>query len=129
MKDANKLRVFERKIIRRIYGTIEENGIWRLRTNLEIDDILQKEDIVRFIKAQRLRWIGHVERMKENRVPKRIYKASMTGRRKQGRPRSRWKDEVEKDIRNMGIRGWKDKTRDRKEWKQVVKQPKAHPEL
>ena len=104
-RDANKLRVFERKIIRRIYGPIQENGYWRIMDNLEVNNILKGEDIVRFIKAQRLRWIGHVERMMEERIPKRIYKASMTGRRKQGRPRNRWKDEVEKDLKSMEIRG------------------------
>ena len=90
---------------------------------------MDKEDIVRFIKSQRLRWLGHVERMSDTRLAKRICKASMTGRRKQGRPRNRWKDEVERDVRSLGIRGWKGIAQDRIEWKQVVKQAKTHTEL
>ena len=127
--DANKLRVFERKIIRRIYGAIQENGIWRSRNNMEIQEILNNEDIVRYIKAQRLRWIGHVERMKEHRIPRKIYKASMTGRRRKGRPRNRWKDEVEEDLRRMNVRGWREKAKEKKEWRGVVRQAKAHIEL
>lgn len=128
-KDANRLRTFERKIIRRIYGPIYEKDTWRIRTNHEINEIIENEDIVRFTKAQRLRWIGHIERMTEDRIPKRIYKSSITGRRIKGRPRNRWKDEVEADIRMLNIRGWRNVASDRGKWRSVVKQAKAHPEL
>ena len=127
--DVSKLRVFERKIVRRIYGPIFENGNWRIRNNLEIEEILDHEDIARFIKSQRLRWLGHVERMSESRATKRVYRASMTGRRKQGRPRNRWKDEVERDLNSINIRGWKEAAKDRKRWKKVVMQAKTHTEL
>ena len=127
--DAIKLRIFERKIIRRIYGPLEELGSWRRRTNKEVEELLEQEDIVRFIKAQRLRWLGHVERMSEVRTAKRLYKARMTGRRNQGRPRNRWKDEVEQDLKRMEVRGWSKMAKDRKCWKQVVQQAKTHAEL
>ena len=119
----------ERKIIRRIYGPLEEHGRWRRRTNKEIDELLEQGDIVRFIKSQRLRWLGHVERMSELRLAKRMYKARMTGRRKQGRPRNRWRDEIEQDLRRMDVRGWSGKAKDRESWKQVVQQAKTHAEL
>jgi hypothetical protein len=49
---------------------------------------LKGEDIVRFIKSQTIRWLGHVERMEDNAMPKRMLK---------GRPRMRWLDDVEED--------------------------------
>jgi hypothetical protein len=51
-------------------------GEWRLRTNAELDNLLGHVDLVRFIKSQRLSWLGHVERMEEKRMPKRILKES-----------------------------------------------------
>ena len=52
--------------------------------------------------------------MKEHRIPRKIYKASMTGRRRKGRPRNRWKDEVEEDLRRMNVRGWREKAKEKK---------------
>jgi hypothetical protein len=53
--------MFERKIIRRIYGPVMENNVWRIRYNEELNTLLKGEDILRFIKSQRMRWLGHVE--------------------------------------------------------------------
>ena len=58
---------FERKIMRKIYGpTRTEDGYWRIKTNQEISDILKGQNIIGFIKKQRLNWSGHVERMAED---------------------------------------------------------------
>ena len=59
-----KLLVFERKILRRIFGpTQKANGQWRLKTNEELEKAINNENIVRYIKYKRLGWLGHVERM------------------------------------------------------------------
>ena len=126
MKDENALRIFERKIIRRVYGPVNQQGIWRIRTNSEINDILKGEDIVRHIKSMRLRWIGHVERMEEERMPKRLMKGEIIGPRKRGRPRRRWIQDVEQDLKKMKIRKWKELVQQRDIWKEVVKEAKAH---
>jgi hypothetical protein len=47
---------------------------WRKRNNEEIDNVLRKEDIVRFVKARRISWICHVERMEDTRMHQRVMK-------------------------------------------------------
>jgi len=70
-----KLLVFERKILRRIFGpTQKASGEWKLKTNEELEKAINSENIVRYIKYKRLSWLGHVERMTNERVAKTIYK-------------------------------------------------------
>jgi hypothetical protein len=55
--DENLLRIFERKILRKIYGPIQERDTWRIRNNEEMNRFIKGEDIVKFIKSQRIRWL------------------------------------------------------------------------
>ena len=69
----NKLMIFERKIMRKILGpTRSDDGYWRIKTNQEINDILKGQNIIGFIKKQRLNCLGHVERMAEDNSVKMI---------------------------------------------------------
>jgi hypothetical protein len=70
--DENLLRIFKRKILRKIYGLIQEGDIWRNRNNEELNRSMNREDIVKFIKAQRIRWLGHVKRMEEGAMPRKM---------------------------------------------------------
>jgi hypothetical protein len=79
--------MFERKIIRRIYGPVMENNVWRIRYNEKQNTLLKGEDIVKFIKSQRIRWSGHVERMEDNAMLKRMLKGRLYSKRRKGRPR------------------------------------------
>jgi hypothetical protein len=69
-EEMNALRIFERKIVRRIYGPINEGESWRITINKEIEDILEGADIVKCIKSLRLRWCGHIERKNNERMTK-----------------------------------------------------------
>jgi len=92
--DSNRLKIFERKVARQIYGAVYEDGRWRIWCNNEIVQFLENEicEIVKYIKC-RIKWLGHVER-----VPKLVMLARMKGTRRQGHSRSRWLDEVKKDL-------------------------------
>jgi hypothetical protein len=116
--------MFERKITRKICGPVMENNVWTVRYNEEINTLLKGNDIVRFIKSQRMRWLGHVERMKDNAVPKRMLKVRLYSKRRKGRP-----DDVESDLKKMKVKGWIEKMRNREQWRPVVEETKAHPEL
>jgi hypothetical protein len=68
-----ELLVFERKILRRIFGSTQKaNGEWRLKTNEELEETINNENIVRYIKYKRLSWLGYVERMTNERVAKTV---------------------------------------------------------
>jgi len=118
--------IFERKIFRKIYGPRYENEEWKSRTNRELEEMSKGENIVKWIKGQRLRWLGHLETMEENRMLKKIFTLELEGTRRRGRRRKRWKEEVERDLQVLGVRRWKVVVAGRKKWKHIVRQAKAH---
>ena len=127
--DENSLRIFERKILRKIYGPVQEGDTWRIRYNEELNRSIKGKDIVKFIKAQRIRWLGHVKRMEAGARPRRMMEGRLfTGRRK-GRPHLRWMVDVVAYLRTMKIRQWTEKVEGREQWRLVVKEARAHPGL
>ena len=72
---------------------------------------------------------SHVEWMDEMAMHKRVLKGKLYAKRRIGRPRLRWTDDVTDDLRKMGIRGWTQKARNRDQWRLIVKEAKAHPGL
>jgi len=96
--------IFERKIFRRIYGAKYENGEWKSRTNRQLEEMSKGENIVKWIKGQRISWLGHLERMEEDRMPKNIFTQELEETRRRGRYRKRWKEEVERDLQVLGMR-------------------------
>ena len=68
-----KLLVFERKILRRIFGPTKESQIWRVKTNEELDKLIKHKNIINYIKVQRLSQFGHVQRMPYTRTVKKIF--------------------------------------------------------
>ena len=81
-----KLLVFERKILRVIFGPTKENQIWKNKTNEELDKQIKHGNIVNYIKAQRLSWFGHIYRMPDTRTAEKILKWNPLTNRPKGRP-------------------------------------------
>jgi hypothetical protein len=127
--DENPLCVFERKVLRRIYGPVRESERWRIRSNRTLEEIFEGEDIVRFVKSRRLAWLGHVERMGKERMPRKLLHGGIEGRRRRGRPRKRWLLSLEEDLRIMRVGRWWEKVGCREEWGSVVREANAHPGL
>ena len=125
-KEEEALLIFERKMFRRIYGPKYENGEWKNGTNRELEEMIKGENTVKCIKGQRISWLGHLERMEEHRMSKKIFTQEMEGTRRRGRPRKRWKEEVERDLEVLGVRRWRELVADRKKWTDIVRQAKAH---
>ena len=69
-------------------------GYWRIKTNQEINYILKGQNIIGFIKKQRLNWLGHVERMVEDNIVQKIKRWKPMCKRPTGRPKTRWEDDV-----------------------------------
>jgi hypothetical protein len=80
---------------------------------------------VNVIKIRRLEWLGHVVRMNETRSVKKIFEGKLEGRRGRGRPRLRWIDDVEDDLRELDVKRWRTETFEREEWASIIKEAKA----
>lgn len=102
---------------------------WRIRTNEKICLLITHADIVRHIKAQRIRWIRYVVIMDKERMVKRITEWRPIAVRSIGRPRWRWEDDVRANIEKMKIQNWGKMAMDIDAWKRVVEQTKSNEEL
>jgi hypothetical protein len=69
LRKEHRLGVFENRVLRRIFGPKrdEVTGEWRKLHNQELHDLYSSPCIIRIIKARRMRWAGHVERMGDKR--------------------------------------------------------------
>jgi hypothetical protein len=94
--------------------------------NHELNDLIKNADIVRYVKSKRMAWLGHVMQMEGERIPKRLLEWKPMSRRKRGRPRKRWIEDIEKDIQIMGIRGWRKLYKGRAEWKKITEKAETH---
>jgi len=119
-----KLLVFERKILRGIFGSTKENQTWRIKNNEELDKLIKHENIVNYIKAQRLSWFGHIQRMPEARATKKIFKWNPLTTRPSGRPKYRREDIIQ-NLGQMKIKSWLTCVQDRAKWKDVVENAKT----
>jgi hypothetical protein len=87
LRNEHRLRAFENKILRRIFGP-KRDGVtagWRKLHNEELHDIYCSPSIIRIIKSSRMRWAGHVARMGEKKNVYRLLVGKPEGKRPLGR--------------------------------------------
>lgn len=128
-KDEYLLCIFERKILRRIFGGVNINSTWLWRNNNELYQLYNCHDIVTYIKVQRLRWAGYIQRATEDYSPKQIMGGEMSRNSRPGRPKLRWPDGVERDVAIIGVRGWRSAAMDRRVWRRKLEQALVHGRL
>jgi hypothetical protein len=94
--DRKQSNIFERKVYRRVIGLVYDNEKENRRTltNKEIYAIVKKPIITDTIRQHKLLWFGHVQRIEENKIPKRVLYVNLESTRPRGRQRNRWHDEV-----------------------------------
>jgi hypothetical protein len=92
VKGENRLRVFENRVLRRIFGPMrdEVTGGWRKLHNEELHNLYSSPSIIRMIESRRMRWAGHVARIGARMNACRILMGKPEGKRPLGRPRCRW---------------------------------------
>jgi len=67
--------------------------------------MVKNPTITETVWLNKLRWFGHVQRMEENRIPKKVLYMNLEATRVRGRPRNRWQDEIREDGRLVGGKG------------------------
>jgi hypothetical protein len=116
LREEHELRVFEKRVLRRIFGPKrEEDGSWSKLRNDGLQNLHSSPNIVRVIKARRMRWAGHVERVAEGRGVYRVLVERTEGKRPLERSRRKWKDTIKMNLREKWIDGgnWNRQVQDR----------------
>ena len=133
-RQEQRLLVFENIILRRIMGPIydRQEGVWRRRHNEELREISRQPLITNYIRAQRIRWAGHAARMEEGRMPRSVMEGNIEGRRPVGRPRMRWRNNLMRDLEELGMElpenNWRDAAHIRGTWRGLVQAAMGHQE-
>jgi hypothetical protein len=124
LREEHRLRVFENRVLRRIFGPKRDEVRvgWRKLHNEELHGLYSSPSIVRVIKARRMRWTGHVAYMGEVRGAYNILVGRPEGRRPLRRPRRRWEDNIKIDLREIGFGDvdWIRLAQDRDRWWALV---------
>ncbi|KAJ9584585.1 hypothetical protein L9F63_021073 [Diploptera punctata] len=120
-----KLLIFERKILRRIFGPNRgTDNCWRIKTNNELDKLIKNHNIVKHIRSLRIGWLGHLIRMGDQRLVKKLYKWKPIGGRAVERPKIRWEDDTMNDLRKMKVTNL-NMARDRLAWRRIIEKAKT----
>jgi hypothetical protein len=124
LREENRLRVFENRVLRRIFGPKRDEVTGELRKlhNEELHILYSFPNIIRQIKLRRTRWAGHVAHMGEERNVYRVLMGKPEGKRPLGRPRHSWEDGIKMDLREIGwgSADWIQLAQDRDQWRALV---------
>jgi hypothetical protein len=92
----------------------------------ELYEIFNEPNIFNYMKVKRLAWAGNLVRMNNDRTLQKIFNIKPDGTRSVGRPKLRWKDGINQDMRILGVKNWKKVALNRDEWAKLLKNARAH---
>ena len=101
---------------------------WRLKTNEELEEAINNENIVRH-KIQTTGLVGACRKNDQRKNGQDHIQMETVCNKTEGKAKSKWEDDVRNDLRKMGVNNWKQKTQERKKWKEIIEQGKTHKEL
>jgi hypothetical protein len=103
LREERRLRVFENRVLRKIFGPKREEVTrkWRKLHKEDLNDLYSSPNIARVIKSRRMRRTGHVARMGEKRSVYRALVGKPEGKSPLGRSRRRWEDNIKMDIQGV----------------------------
>jgi sorting nexin-29 len=120
--DEKKLIIFERKILRNIYGSRfnQETNTYERRTNDELQKLYKRPNILAFIRNKRLEWFGHTWKA-DGQLIKKVLVGKINKTRPLGRPRTRWIDVISRDLKEIGQNVTFELTYNRDRWRDLLK--------
>ena len=95
-------------------------------TTLETDEVTEVADIVRFIKAQRIKWLGHVQRMDQARRTGKLLDWKPMGIRPVGKLRQWWQGDVMEGLKRLKVKNWEEIVKDRRTGRDLAEKAKTH---
>jgi hypothetical protein len=81
---------------------------------------------VRFINAQRIKWLGHIQRMDKALPTRKLLDWKPMGIRPVGRPRQRWQEDVMEDLKKLKVKNWKETAKGRRTGRDLDGKSKTH---
>jgi hypothetical protein len=124
LREERRLRVFENRALRRIFGPKrnEVTGELRKLHKEELHDLYSSPNIAWVIKSRRMKWAGHVARLGEERSVYRVLVGKPEGKRPLGRPKCRWEDNINMDLQEVGCGGmdWIGLVWDKDRWRAIA---------
>jgi hypothetical protein len=124
VREEHKLKVFENRVLKRIFGPKRYGvtGGWEKLHDEELHNLYSSANIIRIIKSRRMRWAGHVARMRGKRNVYRLLVGKPEGKSPLGRPRRRWMDNIKIDLLEIGVSvvDWIGLAQDRYRWRVLV---------
>jgi hypothetical protein len=93
---------------------------------MDIDNLIEGADIVRVIKAKRIKWLGNKKKMDQARPTRKILDWKPMGTRPVGKSRQRWQEDVVEDLKKLKAKNWKETAKDRRTWRDLAEKAKTH---